>query len=198
MKSFPNFDDIHPFYRTLADTVIPIDNLRQALASVTSAGKIITQIIRDTRRQLSRVDNPTDARRLRRQAYGRVSSVIKKLKPSLDLIQQAALEYRRFPSINLNLPVIVVAGYPNVGKSSLVSLLSTARPTIAEYPFTTKKISVGHFNLKPSGGQVIDVPGLLDRPMSERNPIELRAIAAIRYLADSILFLICNPMKMEV
>jgi nucleolar GTP-binding protein len=106
------------------------------------------------------------------------------------VIRKAALEYRRFPSIDLKLPVVVVAGFPNVGKSLFVNVLSSATPEVAEYPFTTKKISVGHIQLDSGEGQILDVPGLLDRPMKDRNPIEQRAIAAIQYLADVIIFLI--------
>jgi nucleolar GTP-binding protein len=116
--------------------------------------------------------------------------VLKRLEPRLETIQQAAKEYRRFPSIRLKLPVIVVAGFPNVGKSSFVTIISSAQPEVAEYPFTTKGISVGYFPLEPLGGQILDLPGLLDRPMVERNPIEQRAIAAIQYLADCIIFLV--------
>ena len=190
VKQFPNFEEIHPFYRALADTIVSIDELRQALASLTTAARIIKRIIRDSLRQLSRAKTPDEARRVRSAAYGRISSVIRRVKPRLDMARRAAREYCRLPSVNPDIPVLVAAGFPNVGKSSFVSLISSAQPEIAEYPFTTKGISVGHFPLEPEGGQILDLPGLLDRPMSERNPIERRAIAAIQYIADCILFLI--------
>ena len=190
VKRFPNFDNIHPFYRTLADTVVTIDDIRQALASVTSAIRVIRKIIKESNHNLRRAKTPSEARNLRAAAYGRISSVMKRIDSRLLVVRQAALEYRRFPSIDLQLPVVVIAGFPNVGKSSLVNILSTATPEVAEYPFTTKKISVGHIHLDSSEGQILDVPGLLDRPMGDRNPIERRAIAAIQYLADVIIYLI--------
>ena len=39
---------------------------------------------------------------------------------------------------------VVIAGYPNVGKSSFIRLVSSATPEIASYPFTTKGVIVGH------------------------------------------------------
>jgi nucleolar GTP-binding protein len=190
VKQFPNFDEIHPFYRTLADTVVSLDELRQALASVNSSIRIINKIAGDSKRRLSLIKTASEARQIRIAAYGRISSVIHRLKSRLELIQIATKEYRRFPSVDLKLPVIVVAGFPNVGKSSFVAFVSSANPEIAEYPFTTKKVSLGHFSLDSFKGQILDIPGLLDRAMSERNPIERRAIAAIQYLADAIIFLI--------
>ncbi len=190
VKHFPSFDQIHPFYSTLAETVVSVDQVRQALASVSTSIRVIKGIIQDSRRKLSKAQTTIEARQLRRAAYGRISSIFRRLDPRLETIQLAAKEYRRFPSIRLELPVIVVAGFPNVGKSSFVAQISSAQPEVAEYPFTTKGISVGHFPLDPLGGQILDLPGLLDRPMAKRNPIEQRAIAAIQYLADCIVFLI--------
>ena len=38
--------------------------------------------------------------------------------------------------------------------------------------------------------QIVDTPGILDRPMAERNEIEREAIAALKYLAHVIIFMI--------
>ena len=84
----------------------------------------------------------------------------------------------------------MVAGYPNVGKSSYVSDTTGARPDIAQYPFTTKRITIGHFIQKRIRYQVIDTPGLLDRPLDKRNYIELQAISALRFVGNVTLFII--------
>lgn len=40
---------------------------------------------------------------------------------------------------------IALIGAPNVGKSSLVQVLSSGTPEICNYPFTTRSIKMGHF-----------------------------------------------------
>jgi nucleolar GTP-binding protein len=126
-----------------------------------------------------------------KEIYGRVSSIIKQVDKNLLFLSNAQKILRTFPDIE-DIPTVVIAGYPNVGKSSLIRQLSTAKPEIAQYPFTTKQIYVGHIektvHYEKKKYQIIDTPGLLDRPLSERNNIEKQAIAALRHLADLIVF----------
>jgi len=77
-----------------------------------------------------------------------------------------------------------------VGKSSFVRAVSSAKPDVASYPFTTKSIVVGHRETPYGRIQIIDTPGLLDRPLSERNRIELQAILALKHLARVMIFMV--------
>jgi nucleolar GTP-binding protein len=49
---------------------------------------------------------------------------------------------------------------------------------------------VGHFEKNKIRYQIIDTPGLLDRPLEERNEIELQAISALRHVGKVMLFII--------
>jgi len=62
-----------------------------------------------------------------------------------------------------------IVGYPNAGKSSLISHVSNARPKIADYPFTSKTPVLGLVRLGPERSFVIcDIPGLIEGAHSGR------------------------------
>ena len=59
--------------------------------------------------------------------------------------------------------IISLAGNPNVGKSSLLTKVSNARPQVANYHFTTINPHLGVVDLDDADGFVIaDIPGLID------------------------------------
>ncbi len=83
---------------------------------------------------------------------------------------------RRFPAfaeigektedfwINLELRLmadVALVGFPNSGKSTIISRISAAKPKIADYPFTTLTPNLGVVTVNDEDFVVADVPGLI-------------------------------------
>ena len=190
VRRFPNFDDLPEFYYQLTDIVVGIDDLRLALGSVDWASGKIHDISREYVGMIRVSKDPVS---VRKEAFGRMGSVMSTISKHLLFLNEARNKLRKLPDVR-DEPTIVVAGYPNVGKSSFVSMVTGARPEVASYPFTTKGVLIGHFMRGRTRYQVIDTPGLLDRPMSQRNDVERQAMTAIKYL-DAVLLFILDPSE---
>ncbi|MFH1239787.1 MAG: GTPase [Candidatus Diapherotrites archaeon] len=127
---------------------------------------------------------------LTRAFFGRASSAMKNCRKSLEVYDTARKKMQTIPKIKTHLPTVILAGFPNTGKSTILKRLTKSSPEIAHYPFTTKNLMMGYFTYKYHKIQVIDTPGLLDRPIEKRNLVEKRAISALNHLGELILFII--------
>ncbi|MFX0114075.1 MAG: NOG1 family protein [Candidatus Hodarchaeota archaeon] len=187
---FPDIDNLHPFYRETLDVLFGINQVKKVLGRVFGSSETIWRIRSQYVSAIWHSSTPKDAKLARQEGLARLFSVTNRLKGTLTFLENVRSEMKQLPGIEPGLPTIVVAGYPNVGKSTLVKTVTDARPEIASYPFTTREVMIGHATVDSIPCQVIDTPGVLDRPIAEKNPIEKRALAAIRHLAWVLAFLV--------
>jgi nucleolar GTP-binding protein len=200
IRGFPEFEKIPPFYREMAEILYGVDRIKQSLGAVGWAAKHTKMVGHEIAVQTRR---STETLVLRKRAVARLASMVHQIDKDLRFLNEVRNTLRKLPHIEDTFTV-VIAGYPNVGKSSFIRLVSSATPEIAAYPFTTKGVIVG---LREEGRkriQFVDTPGILDRPADERNPIERQALSAMMNVASVILFILdpsehCGyPIEMQL
>lgn len=197
-RAFPNMDNLRDYNTEVLDIMVGRPALRKALGSLKWAEETTRRIGREARDKIDRTrkrDGVDPFFQARKWAYGRISSIMEEVDPCLDLIREARDKVRILPTVSPDYATIVIAGYPNVGKTSLLRAWTASRAEVNSYAFTTKRAEVGHFEVEDEHGvatkyQVVDTPGLLDRPDEDRNDVERQALAALRHAADAVLFII--------
>ncbi|RDX81850.1 Nucleolar GTP-binding protein 1, partial [Mucuna pruriens] len=188
IDEFPRLDDIHPFYGDLLHVLYNKDHYKLALGQINTATNLISKIAKDYVKLLKYGDSLYRCKCLKVAALGRMCTVIKRIGPSLAYLEQVRQHMARLPSIDPNTRTILICGYPNVGKSSFINKITRADVDVQPYAFTTKSLFVGHTDYKYLRYQVIDTPGILDRPFEDRNIIEMCSITALAHLRAAILF----------
>lgn len=190
VQNFPKLDDIHPFYADLINILYDKDHYKMALGYLNTAKKICEKISNDYVKLLKYGDSLYRCKQLKIAALGRMATTLKKLNSSLNYLEEVRKHLGRLPSIDPNSRTLILTGFPNVGKSSFMNKITYAGSEVQPYPFTTQSLFAGHTYYKNIKWQVIDTPGVLDRPLEERNTIEMQAITAMAHLEACILYFI--------
>lgn len=185
----PFLDRLHPFYRELVYLAVNSDEYRLCLSRLYSVSRIIEKLARESISRVRRARRPGEMAACRRQFFGRLLSLLEGVEDCLEKLRYYQGQMLSLSSINPELMSVVIAGVPNVGKSSLLRSLTRAKPEVRPYPFTTKSIIVGHRRMDSGFVQFIDTPGLLDRPLEEKGRIERHAILAIKHLRGAMVYL---------
>lgn len=190
LTDFPSFDDLHPFYADLLNVLYDRDHYKLALGQLATARSLIDGIARDYVRLLKYADSLYRCKCLKRAALGRMATLISRHKKNLAYLEQVRQHLARLPSIDPTTRTLLIAGYPNVGKSSFINKITRADVDVQPYAFTTKSLFVGHCDYKYLRWQVIDTPGILDHELEARNTIEMQSITALAHLRACVLFFV--------
>ncbi|KAB0387847.1 hypothetical protein FD755_002803 [Muntiacus reevesi] len=184
---FPKLDDIHPFYADLMNILYDKDHYKLTLGQINIAKNLVDNVAKDYVRLTKYGDSLYRCKQLKRAALGRMCTIIKRQKQSLEYLEQVRQHLSRLPTIDPNTRTLLLCGYPNVGKSSFINKVTRADVDVQPYAFTTKSLFVGHMDYKYLRWQVVDTPGILDHPLEDRNTIEMQAITALAHLRATVL-----------
>ncbi|THD24254.1 Nucleolar GTP-binding protein 1 [Fasciola hepatica] len=149
----------------------------------------LSRIARDQVKILKYGESLYQCKTLKRTAFGRMCTVIKRQADNLKFLEDTRQHMSRLPSIDPDTRTLILCGFPNVGKSSFINKITRADVDVQPFPFTTKSLFVGHTDYKNLRWQVIDTPGVLDRPLDEHNTIEMLSITALAHLQASVVYI---------
>ena len=154
---WPSLNALSQFDQALIDAAVGNDKYRKSLGTIQWAAEQVRKIAGETQRKILRLRNIEGFHQARRHAYGRFSSILDQVSPQILWLGEARDILRLLPSLDPSEPCIVVAGAPNVGKSALISALSSGEPEVASYPFTTKQLHLGHFEHRRRAYQMLSL-----------------------------------------
>jgi len=187
MNDFPVLDDLPMFYSELLRVTLDYDKLKKSLSSIGWAVKKVQELARSYRRKIRETSDFKHLDAVKKAFLGRVCSVVNQVDKDLECLEHARLVMKDYPVIKPGIFTVCIAGFPNVGKTTLLSRLTSSVPEIKAYPFTTKRLNLGYASLRGKEVQFIDTPGTLARP-NKMNSIEKQAYLAMKHLADVIIY----------
>lgn len=189
ITDFPKLEDVHPFYADLMNVLYDKDHFKLALGQINTARHLIDNVSKDYVRLMKYADSLYRCKQLKKAALGRMCTIMKRQKQSLEYLEQVRQHLSRLPSIDPNTRTLLICGFPNVGKSSFINKITRADVEVQPYAFTTKSLFVGHTDYKYLRWQVVDTPGILDHSLEDRNTIEMQAITALAHLRAAVLYM---------
>ncbi len=194
LKAFPTLERLPDYDQEVLDILVGLAPFKQSIARAQWAKETVQEVYHECARSMREQRTILGIQKQKRRFSGRASSILYDIEKDLAFLGKARDTVRLLPTVHPEYATVVIAGFPNVGKSSLLAAWTSADPEVAAYAFTTKRANVGHFEIgkddRATKVQVVDTPGLLDRPDDKRNPVEKQAVAALRHTADAVLFLI--------
>ncbi|MGM5480346.1 MAG: GTPase [Nanobdellota archaeon] len=184
---FPSIDSLDEFYIQLIRIYLDEESVKRSLSVLSGLSQKTKQFSSSYQRKIMQSNSPVEVDKKMKEFYGRISSLFKRTTEVFTYLQEVRSTLQSFPELKKKHFTVCIAGFPNVGKSTLLSKLTTSTPMINSYPFTTKTLNVGYQHKEGITIQYIDTPGTLNR-LEKQNSIEKQAEVTMRYAAQAIVF----------
>lgn len=188
LESFPDLEKLPVFYFELLKASLDYVKLKKSLGAVNWAIKKVNDFSYFYKLKIKKTMDLNKINDYRREFYGRTASALKQIKNELFILEDSRKIMKNFPVVKTSVPTVVMIGFPNVGKTTLLFKLTGSKPEINSYVFTTKSINIAYLKKNSKKIQLIDTPGTLNR-FNKMNNIEKQAYLAIKHCANLIVYI---------
>ncbi|KAL0808221.1 hypothetical protein Bca101_100713 [Brassica carinata] len=175
MESFPRRRFLHPYERSLIELTLGDGNYEEVLGKVDALRKKVLSVGKEHASLCAKALSKREAEDRLSEGVEKLELVFQQQGIAVDDLLSIAKVLRAMPVVDLEMPTLCLVGAPNVGKSSLVRILSTGKPEICNYPFTTRGILMGHVILNYQRFQ-------------DRNNLEKLTLAVLTHLPTAVLY----------
>lgn len=189
---YPSIDGMSEFMQRIFSLDMQPGRAKQAIAGIAGAARTVRSLGKQYVNRVARTHGSAEAKQSSKEFIGRIVSVLDQAGRHLKVLEEVRQTFRDLPVVDDELFTVAIAGFPNVGKSTLLQHLTGSEPDVQPYAFTTKGLNVGYFEYKYNRIQCMDTPGTLNR--EEMNRIEKKADITLRYLAHLIVY-VFDPVQ---
>ena len=189
-KRFPRFKRLDDIYIKLINTgEVKVRTIEDNIKRMQWICNSIDELTQNTEMKLKKTRSNDTCGFIMKKYLGKVNSYFRKEKHIFTELEEARKFMNKMPEFQ-DLFTVSIAGFPNVGKSTLMKNITGCEVDIQPYPFTTKGLMFGYIEKKNVKQiQLIDTPGLLNRD-TKHNDIEQRARIIVNEYCDSIVFVL--------
>jgi len=189
IEKFPKKEHLEDIYIKLIDSSdVPFNSIEENLENIDSICFGCDVLTTKTIQKITDVKTQKTCDYIIKKYLGKISKTFKKYSSSFNVLSISKQFINQLPKFE-DLYTIAIAGFPNVGKSTLLKKLSGSNVEIQNYPFTTKGLMFGYITQEGNKHvQLIDTPGLLGRKIS--NNIEKKALIIINDFCKKIIFVL--------
>ena len=185
---FPKFEDMSDFYVELMKASLDYDKLRECIEKCKEGLQEIREIGYYYSMRIESAETIERCDEVIEEYYAEVEEELEKIEDDLEYLKDVRQILLDFPSIKKGLFTVCLAGFPNVGKTSLLNDLTGEDGEVEDEELTTQSFNLGFFKENYQRIQVIDTPGTLAR-LNEGNMYEKQARLVIDNQADYIVYL---------
>ena len=189
LQNYPKFAKVDDIYLKLINTSgTSVKKIEEALSRLRWISTYCDELTQNSEAKLKKARTHDVMGFTMKKYLGKVNSLYKKEKFHFDVLEDSRRFMSKLPKFE-QMYTVGIGGFPNVGKSTLMKLMTGSNVEIQNYPFTTKGLMFSYLNYKDVKTiQVIDTPGLLGR--ENNNSIEERAEIILREYCAQIVFVL--------